>query len=115
MVHAAQGKIRRRLPGRLGLWGRLPIDAASRGSLAGGGLLSPVAQGQKQFALEYAYVPSRRDLFTDPDILAKFPHYEQLLEVAETTMPRPPGRSVRATLRHFAALPERRHYGPDVL
>ncbi|RZM82311.1 ABC transporter substrate-binding protein [Leptolyngbya iicbica] len=47
-------------------------------------------QGQKQFALEYAYVPSRRDLFTDPDILAKFPHYEQLLEVAETTVPRPP-------------------------
>jgi multiple sugar transport system substrate-binding protein len=47
-------------------------------------------QGQKQFALEYAYVPSRRDLFTDPDILAKFPHYEQLLEVAESTVPRPP-------------------------
>jgi len=47
-------------------------------------------QGQKQFALEYAYVPSRRDLFTDPDILATFPHYEQLLEVAETTVPRPP-------------------------
>ncbi|MGD1862525.1 MAG: ABC transporter substrate-binding protein [Leptolyngbyaceae cyanobacterium] len=47
-------------------------------------------QGQKQFALEHAYVPSRRDLFTDPDILAKFPHYEQLLEVAETTIPRPP-------------------------
>ncbi|MEB3269239.1 MAG: ABC transporter substrate-binding protein [Leptolyngbya sp.] len=46
--------------------------------------------GQKQFALEHAYVPSRRDLFTDPDILAKFPHYEQLLEVAETTIPRPP-------------------------
>ncbi len=47
-------------------------------------------QGQKTFSLEYAYVPSRRSLFTDPDILAKFPHYEQLLAVAETTIPRPP-------------------------
>jgi multiple sugar transport system substrate-binding protein len=47
-------------------------------------------QAQKTFALEYAYVPSRRDLFTDPDILAKFPHYEQLLAVAESTIPRPP-------------------------
>jgi len=47
-------------------------------------------EAMKQFALEYAYVPSRRDLFTDPDILDKFPHYEQLLEVAETTVPRPP-------------------------
>ncbi|WP_449271857.1 ABC transporter substrate-binding protein [Halomicronema hongdechloris] len=47
-------------------------------------------RGQKQFALEHAYVPSRRDLFTDPDILAKFPHYEQLLEVAAATVPRPP-------------------------
>lgn len=47
-------------------------------------------QGQKQFALEYAYVPSRRDLFTDADILERFPHYEQFLGVAETTVPRPP-------------------------
>ena len=47
-------------------------------------------QGQKRFALEYSYVPSRRDLFTDPGILEKFPHYEQLLAVAETTVPRPP-------------------------
>lgn len=47
-------------------------------------------QGQKDFVLEFAYVPSRRDLFTDPDILAAFPHYQQLLEVAETTVPRPP-------------------------
>jgi len=47
-------------------------------------------EAQKQFALEYAYVPSRRALFTDADILGQFPHYEQLLEVAETTIPRPP-------------------------
>ena len=47
-------------------------------------------ESQKKFALEYAYVPSRRDLFTDPEILAKFPHYKKLLQVAETTVPRPP-------------------------
>lgn len=44
----------------------------------------------KQFVTEYAYVPSRRALFTDPDVLAEYPHYEQLLEVAETAVPRPP-------------------------
>jgi multiple sugar transport system substrate-binding protein len=44
----------------------------------------------KQFVLDYAYVPSRRALFNDPDILERYPHYLQLLEVAETTVPRPP-------------------------
>ncbi len=44
----------------------------------------------KEFVMEFAYVPSRRALFTDPDVLAAFPHYEQLLEVAETAIPRPP-------------------------
>lgn len=47
-------------------------------------------ESQKQFALEYAYVPSRRDLFTDSEILAKYPHYQELYEVAQTTIPRPP-------------------------
>jgi multiple sugar transport system substrate-binding protein len=47
-------------------------------------------EAQKQFALEFAYVPSRRDLFTDSDILDKYPHYEALFNVAETTRPRPP-------------------------
>ncbi|PZV03440.1 MAG: ABC transporter substrate-binding protein [Leptolyngbya sp.] len=44
----------------------------------------------KDFITEFAYVPSRRALFTDPDVLAAFPHYAQLLEVAETAVPRPP-------------------------
>jgi multiple sugar transport system substrate-binding protein len=47
-------------------------------------------EATKQFILDQAYVPSRRDLFTDPDILAVYPHFAQLLEVAETTIPRPP-------------------------
>jgi len=44
----------------------------------------------KQFVMEYAYVPSHRALFNDADILDRYPHYQQLLEVAETTVPRPP-------------------------
>jgi multiple sugar transport system substrate-binding protein len=44
----------------------------------------------KQFVLDNAYVPSRRALFNDADILDRYPHYEQLLQVAETTVPRPP-------------------------
>lgn len=44
----------------------------------------------KDFITEFAYVPSRRALFTDPEVLAVFPQYEQLLEVAETAVPRPP-------------------------
>jgi len=45
---------------------------------------------QKRYVLDHAYVPSRRDLFTDPDVLQRFPHYQQLLAVAERTVPRPP-------------------------
>ncbi|QQE66037.1 ABC transporter substrate-binding protein [Leptolyngbya sp. BL0902] len=44
----------------------------------------------KRFVVENAYVPSRRALFTDPEVLAAYPHFQQLLEVAETTVPRPP-------------------------
>jgi len=45
---------------------------------------------QKQFILDYAYVPSHTDLFDDPDVLEKFPHYAELKEVAEFAVPRPP-------------------------
>lgn len=45
---------------------------------------------QRQFVLEYGYLPSRRSLFTDPQILAKYDYYPQLLEVAETAVLRPP-------------------------
>ena len=48
------------------------------------------SDAMKDFVTEFAYVPSRRALFTDPDVLAAYPHYEQLLEVAETAIPRPP-------------------------
>lgn len=49
---------------------------------------SPAAM--KKFVVDYAYVPSRRALFTDPEVLAAYPHFDQLLAVAETTVPRPP-------------------------
>lgn len=47
-------------------------------------------ESQRQFVLDYGYVPSRRSLFTDPEILAKYDHYDELLEVAETAVLRPP-------------------------
>jgi multiple sugar transport system substrate-binding protein len=45
---------------------------------------------QKQFILDTAYVPSRRSLFNDPDIVAKYSHYPDLLEVQEQSVLRPP-------------------------
>ncbi len=47
-------------------------------------------ESQQKFVLEYGYVPSRRSLFTDPQILDKYGHYNELLEVAETAVLRPP-------------------------
>lgn len=48
------------------------------------------APAQKQFILENAYVPSRRALFNDPDIVAEFSHYPDLLDVIESAVLRPP-------------------------
>ncbi|KPQ39607.1 MAG: multiple sugar transport system substrate-binding protein [Phormidium sp. OSCR] len=45
---------------------------------------------QKQFILDTAYVPSRRSLFNDPDIVAEYSHYPDLLEVQERSVLRPP-------------------------
>lgn len=45
---------------------------------------------QKKLVLASGYVPSRRELFNDPEILAKYPQYQQLFKVAKTTLPRPP-------------------------
>ncbi|HIK32600.1 MAG TPA: ABC transporter substrate-binding protein [Oscillatoriales cyanobacterium M59_W2019_021] len=48
------------------------------------------AATQKKFILETGYVPSRRSLFTDQEIVAKYGHYPQLLEVQESSVLRPP-------------------------
>lgn len=45
---------------------------------------------QRRFILATGYVPSRRALFNDPQILAKYPHYSELLEVVENAALRPP-------------------------
>lgn len=45
---------------------------------------------QKEFVLATGYVPSRKDLFTDPDIVEKYSHYPDLLEVVENAALRPP-------------------------
>ena len=45
---------------------------------------------QKQFILENGYVPSRRDLFNDPDLVAKYEFFPELLEVVEQAVLRPP-------------------------
>ncbi len=45
---------------------------------------------QRRFILNAGYVPSRRALFTDPEILAKYPHYPKLLEIVDKAVLRPP-------------------------
>ncbi|OKH15627.1 ABC transporter substrate-binding protein [Fischerella major NIES-592] len=45
---------------------------------------------QRRFILQAGFVPSRRSLFTDPQIVATYPHYPQLLEVVEQAVLRPP-------------------------
>ena len=45
---------------------------------------------QKEFVLNTGYVPSRRSLFNDPEIVEKYSHYPDLLEVQEQSVLRPP-------------------------
>jgi multiple sugar transport system substrate-binding protein len=45
---------------------------------------------QRQLILQAGYVPSRKALFADPEIVAKYPHYPKLLEVSQNAVLRPP-------------------------
>lgn len=45
---------------------------------------------QRKFILETGLVPSYKSLFTNKEIVAKYPHYPQLLKVAERPALRPP-------------------------
>jgi multiple sugar transport system substrate-binding protein len=47
-------------------------------------------EAQRRFILTAGFVPSRRDLFTDTEIVAKYPHYPQLLQVVDNAVLRPP-------------------------
>lgn len=45
---------------------------------------------QKRLALEVGWNPGRRDIYEDPEVLAKLPHFQSLRTVFENTAPRPP-------------------------
>lgn len=45
---------------------------------------------QREFILATGYVPSRKSLFNDPAIVAKYNHYPRLLEVLQNATLRPP-------------------------
>lgn len=45
--------------------------------------------GQKMISQTSPYLPAIIDLYKDPDIVKKYPHYPDLLEIAFTTIPRP--------------------------
>ncbi len=45
---------------------------------------------QRRLVLDAGFVPSRRSLFLDPQVVAKYPHYPQLLKVVEQAVLRPP-------------------------
>lgn len=47
-------------------------------------------EAQKQMALENGYLPTRRSLYNDPDIVGKYPYYPSLLEVVQQGVLRPP-------------------------
>lgn len=48
------------------------------------------AEAQRPYILKTGYLPSRKELFTDSEILKKYPHYSQFLEIVENTVLRPP-------------------------
>jgi multiple sugar transport system substrate-binding protein len=45
---------------------------------------------QRQLILQTGYVPSRKDLFIDSEVVAKYPHYPKLLEVSQSAVLRSP-------------------------
>jgi multiple sugar transport system substrate-binding protein len=45
---------------------------------------------QRRFTLETGSISSRRDLFSDPEIIGKYPHYPQFQKVVESAVLRPP-------------------------
>jgi multiple sugar transport system substrate-binding protein len=45
---------------------------------------------QREFILETGFVPSRKSLFNDPEIVAKYDYYPKLLSVVQSSTLRPP-------------------------
>lgn len=82
-------------PGRasaatLGGWG-YAISAFSKNPGAAWKFIEFAAspEGQKAAYLKGGIIPTRKALFSDPDIVAKSPHYKELLEVLTGARPRP--------------------------
>ena len=48
------------------------------------------AELERQFVLQTGYLPSRRSLFIDPQIVDRYSHFPKLLEVIENSVLRPP-------------------------
>ncbi|HBB34980.1 MAG TPA: ABC transporter substrate-binding protein [Cyanobacteria bacterium UBA8803] len=48
------------------------------------------AETQKKYSLANGYAPSRKSLYNDPELVAKYNHFPQLLEVIENSVLRPP-------------------------
>ncbi|MEL7035801.1 MAG: ABC transporter substrate-binding protein [Cyanobacteria bacterium J06592_8] len=45
---------------------------------------------QRQYFLKTGFVPAQRSLFLDPELVAKYPHYPELLDVINNSVLRPP-------------------------
>jgi multiple sugar transport system substrate-binding protein len=45
---------------------------------------------QKRLSLATGYLPSRRSLYSDPEILQKYPHFASMLDVLDSAVLRPP-------------------------
>ncbi|MGI0489485.1 ABC transporter substrate-binding protein [Pantanalinema rosaneae CENA516] len=48
------------------------------------------AAGQKNFVIEAGFIPAVRSLFTDRDVVARYPHYPQLATLVDNAVLRPP-------------------------
>jgi len=47
------------------------------------------AETQKRFALDLGWTPGRRDVYADPEVLGRMPHFRELKDVFENLQPRP--------------------------
>ena len=75
----------------LGGWG-LGISTTTKHADAAWEVLEFLSseESQREFILETGFVPSRVMLFNDPQIVAKYNYYPQLLEVVQSSALRPP-------------------------
>lgn len=48
------------------------------------------AESQRQLALRNGYLPTRRAIYTDSQVVQKYPYFPDMLEVAESAVLRPP-------------------------